>query len=150
MPPGEAMEMAAADAVAAALLAGLKPEVRAALVRAVSAGAATTAIFTRGRLRCSPGFEDVRLGDTHYDLRERKKARLCIQYLVEAEAFEAASARHFLDEIDPYVRQKGDFPRLSEIKIGDYFNDPRGKLRRLRQELIRSTGDDGRYFLNVE
>ena len=107
-------------------------------------------ILARGRLRYRPGFEDVWVGDTPFDLRERGKARLCLQYLVEKKAFDASSARHLVDEIDPYVRERGKFPRAAEIKIGHYFNDRRGKLRRLRRELIASAGRNGCYFLRVD
>ena len=107
-------------------------------------------VLVRGRLRYRPGFEDVWVGDTPFDLRERSKARLCLQYLVEKKAFDASSARHLVDEIDPYVRERGKFPRAAEIKIGHYFNDRRGKLRRLRRELIASAGRNGCYFLRVD
>ena len=102
-----------------------------------------------GRLRYSPGFRDVWVGDTHYDLRERTKARLCLQYLVEMRAFDSSSARHLLDEIDPYVRKEGDFLPAARIKIDHYFNDRTKKLPRLRRDLIASAGRNGRYFLNV-
>ncbi|MBI5386383.1 MAG: hypothetical protein HZA90_17065 [Verrucomicrobia bacterium] len=156
-----------ADAAAKVVLASLTPEVRAAVVRAVAAelklvssGMANQPVGTSepgavtllavGRLRYRPGFEDVWLGDTHYDLRERKKARLCLQYLVEKRAFDVASARHLVDEIDLYVRQQGNFPRLADIKINHYFNDQTGKLSGLRKALIRPAGRDGRYFLQVD
>ena len=60
-----------------------------------------------GRFQYRPGFEDVWLGGEHYDLRKRRKARLCLEYLVANMAFDVASARHFENEIDPYVRKKG-------------------------------------------
>jgi hypothetical protein len=115
-----------------------------------AAGPAMEKVLALGRLRYRPGFEDVWVGDTHYDLRERSKARLCIQYLVENTAFDAKAARRLVDEIDPYVREKGDFPRLATIKIDDYFNDRAGKLQVLRRELIASVWGDGRYFLKVD
>jgi hypothetical protein len=114
-----------------------------------SAGVRPEEILARGRLRYSPGFRDVWVGDTHYDLRERAKARLCLQYLVEREAFDTRSARHLVDEIDPYVRMEGDFPPAADIKIDHYFNDRSGKLPRLRRELVASAGRNGRYFLRV-
>lgn len=110
----------------------------------------TKRIESQGRLEYLPGFNDVWLGGTHHDLRERKKARLCIQYLVEHKAFAAATARHLLGEIDPYVRKHGDFPPAAEIKIDHYFNDPSGKLLKLRRALIASAGGNGRYFLKVD
>lgn len=152
------MTEAAADAVAAAILAGVKPEVQAALVRALAkmdGGSAATAlpgpenVLVVGRLRYLPGFDDVWVGTEHYNLRERKKARLCLQYLVDRRAFDAASARHLVEEIDLYVRREGDFPRAADVKIGHYFHDPTGRLPKLRQDLIRSAGGNGRYFLNV-
>ena len=82
-------------------------------------------------------------------MRERNKARLCLQYLVEMKAFDVGSARHLVDEIDPYVREKGNFPRLATIKIDHYFHDRRGNLPTLRRELIASVRGDGRYFLRV-
>ncbi len=114
-----------------------------------SMGAPEEGIVARGRLRYRPGFEDVWVGDTHFDLRERNKARLCLQYLVEMKAFDVGSARHLVDEIDPYVREKGNFPRLATIKIDHYFHDRRGNLPTLRRELIASVRGDGRYFLRV-
>ncbi len=134
---------AAADAAAEVILASLQPEVRAAVMRVVvrmisanSTAAVPEKIEAHGRLRYVPGFEDVWLGSDHYDLRERKKARLCIQYLVENGAFDASSARHLKDEIDPYVRRQGNFLPAADIKIDHYFNDPKGKLLKLRRDLI--------------
>jgi hypothetical protein len=72
-----------------------------------------------------------------------------LAYLVENKAFDAKSARHLVDEIDPYVRKEGDFPRLADIKVDDYFNDRSGKLGELRRGLIASGGRNGRYFLRV-
>jgi hypothetical protein len=106
-------------------------------------------ILARGRLRYQPGFEDVWVGDTHFDLRERARARLCVQYLVNAEAFDPGSARSFVDEIDPYVRERGGFGVLRDIRLNDYFNDRTGDMRRLKRELIASAGRNGRYFLRV-
>ena len=107
-------------------------------------------ILSHGRFRYRPSFDDVWLGDTHYDLRDRKKARLCIQYLVEKKAFDAKSARHLTDEIDPYVRRRGDFMPSAEIKIDHYFNDHKGELPQLRKQLIAGVHGKGRYFLKVE
>lgn len=106
-------------------------------------------IYSKGKLQYRLGFEDVWVGDTHYDLRNRKKARLCIQYLVEVQAFDAASARHLLDEIDPYVRERGNYAKSADIKIDHYFNDQKGKLPRLRKELIVSARN-GRYYLKTD
>ncbi|MCZ7641339.1 MAG: hypothetical protein M5U12_37955 [Verrucomicrobia bacterium] len=109
-------------------------------------------ILSEGKLYYRPGFEDVWFDDAHYDLRERTKARLCIQYLVETRAFDAASARHLTEEIDPYVRERGDFPQSADIKIDHYFNDPHDPKKRLpglRKKLIVAAGRDGRYFLKT-
>lgn len=113
-------------------------------------GNAADRVVTHGRLRHLPGFNDVWLGGTHYDLSERPKARLCIQFLVEQNAFDPASARHLTDEIDPYVRQHGDYPPSVDIKIDHYFKDHKGGLPRLRKELIVAAGRHGRYFLKVD
>jgi hypothetical protein len=113
-------------------------------------GAQEDGMLEQGRLRYMPGFEEVSVGGTRYDLRERARARLCVQCLVEAKAFDAGSARSFVDEIDPYVRAKGGFGVLRDIRLSDYFNDRTGEMRRLKQELIASAGRNGRYFLRVK
>ena len=109
---------------------------------------------SRGRLRWENDFADIWLGDERYDLRERTKARLCIQYLYDACAFDQRSARHFEKQIDPYVRKHSKLeplPNYAETKLHHYFNPSRGKLAKLGRELIRSAGrGTGRYFLNVE
>lgn len=107
-------------------------------------------ILVRGRLRCSPGFEDIWIGNVHYDLRARKKARLCIQYLFENNALCAGSARHLEKEIDPFVRERGGYPPAVEIKIQHYFNSRKGKLPELCKQLIGGVQGKGRYFLKVE
>ncbi len=96
------------------------------------------------------GFGDVWLGNNHFNLRERKKARLCIEYLVEKKAFNAASARHLVTEIDVYVRTTGDFQPSAEIKIDHYFNDHTGRLPKLRKDLILSAGRDGKFYLMTD
>lgn len=107
-------------------------------------------ILVRGRLEYRPGLRDVWVGDRHYDLRERTKARLCLEYLVEKRAFDPESARDLVEEIDPYVRDMGNFPRAADIRIDDYFRDGAGRLRGLRRDLIVSAGRNGRYFLRVD
>jgi hypothetical protein len=107
-------------------------------------------IRTIGRFQYRDGFEDVWLGDEHYNLRGRNKARLCIQYLIELQAFTAASARHFAKEIDPYVRNKGDYLPAAEIKIDHYFTDLNGRLPRLRKDLVRAAGRNGRFYLKTD
>ena len=111
--------------------------------------AAGAGLRSHGRLQYRPGFDEVWFDGTRYDLRTRTKARLCLQFLVEQEAFDAGSARHLVDEIDPYVRAHGNFPRAADIQIKHYFNDRTGMLSKLRRELVRSAGRDGRYFLKV-
>jgi hypothetical protein len=106
-------------------------------------------IITCGKLRYLPGFADVWFGEEHYDLRERTMARLCIQYLVEQEAFEPKHGRHLLDEIDPYVRKQSGQPRAVDVRIDHYFVGPKGRLRRLRKELIKAVGMNGRFYLNI-
>ena len=112
-----------------------------------------------GRLCYLPGFTRVWFrgkkgaADVEYDLQERNKARLCIQYLMEKEAFSPASAVHFEKEINPYVRERSKLDPQSnsaEIKIHHYFNPSHGKLAPLGRELIVSAGHGtGRYYLNV-
>jgi len=110
----------------------------------------------RGRLRCSADFTDVWLKDggreEHYDLRTRPKASLCIQYLFEQGAFHATSAKHLVNEINPFVRERGGYEPLKyeEIKIQHYFNDPKKDLPELCRELIGRVHRKGRYFLKVE
>ena len=118
------------------------------------ASGANNNIHTMGRLQYGAGFMDVWLGGEHYDLRGRAKARLCIQYLVEKQAFTAASARHLEREIDPFVRKKCQLPPLPEgaqsnLRIQHFFNDPARKLRRLGRELVRAAGRNGRFYLQV-
>jgi hypothetical protein len=106
-------------------------------------------IRTIGQLQFGAGFMDVWLGGEHYDLRGRAKARLCIQYLVAKQAFAAASARHLENEIDPFVRKKCQLPPPSEIRVQHYFNDRSGKLSRLRRDLVKAAGRNGRFYLQV-
>ena len=109
---------------------------------------------TIGRFQYRTGFKDVWLGGEHYDLRGRPKARLCIQYLVAKRAFNANSARHLEREIDPFVRKKCQLPPLPEsaqsnLRIQHFFTDPSQKLSRLRRELVRAAGRNGRFYLQV-
>ena len=116
-----------------------------------SAVAAEDKMVSLGRVKYLPGFNHILVDDEPYDLRERHQARLCLQYLIESEAFDADSARHFTKEIDPYVRSHGNYPRSADPKIDHYFNDPEGKLPALRKALIQKSGRrDGRYFLKVK
>jgi hypothetical protein len=107
-----------------------------------------------GRLRYTQGFMQVWLEGEVYDLRNRKKARYCIQYLVEHKAFTEQTARHLRDELDPYVRkQSGDLPPAANIKIQHYFTDTkdwRKRLQTLCKQLLRAAGRNGRYYLAVK
>ncbi len=106
-----------------------------------------------GRMSYLPGFARIWLAGEEYDLRERKKARLCIQYLVEQEAFTEGSACHFDQQINPYVREHSrldPLPEQAETKIHHYFNPSRGKLAELGRKLLQSAGHGtGCYFLNI-
>jgi hypothetical protein len=116
------------------------------------ADAATDKRISLGRLKYLPGFNDVWLDDEPYDLRSRNQARHCIEYLVVQKAFCKETARHLEREIDPYVREKCSLPDAphSEPKIHHYFNDAKGKLPKLREELIHAAGKNGKYFLKAE
>jgi len=105
-----------------------------------------------GRLAYRNGFADVWLGEEHFDLSRRAKARACLRHLVEQRAFDANSARDLTTEIDPYVRAQCQLPELpgyGELKIHHYFNPSKSDVARLGRELIRPAGRNGRYFLNV-
>jgi len=104
-----------------------------------------------GNFHYLTGMEDVWLGGRHYDLREHKRARLCLICLAEANAVDEKSALHFLEEIDPYVRAQGKIDPLgkySNIKIQDYFRDPTNEITSLGQRLIKAVGGNGKYFLD--
>ncbi len=97
--------------------------------------------------------EDVWLGGRHYDLREHKRARLCLICMAEANAVDEKSALHFLEEIDPYVRAQGKIDPLgkySNIKIQDYFRDPTNEITSLGQLLIKAVGGNGKYYLSPD
>ena len=114
------------------------------------AGMGDNRIVELGRLRYRPGFTDVWVDGVPYNLREREMARLCIQYLVEKKAFDARTARYFLAEIDPYVREKSGLTRPVEGRLADYFKDRTGELRVLRRELVVPAGRNKRYYLRVD
>ena len=108
-----------------------------------------------GRLRYLGRFEDVWVGGVHYDLRHRNTARFCIQYLVEAQAFDPTTARHLENEIDPFVRKHANLPALpasadGNLRIQRYFNDPVKKYHGLRKELVKSAGRNGCFYLRVK
>jgi hypothetical protein len=106
-----------------------------------------------GRMRYENNFEDIWLDGIHHDLRERNKARLCIQYLFGKSAWNKTTACHFERQIDPYVREHSKLeplPNCAEVKIHHYFNPSTGKFARLGRDLIQSAGrGSGRYFLKV-
>ncbi len=122
--------------------------------RAEPVPVANKELRTIGRFQYGAGFRDVWLGGEHYDLRGRSKARFCLQYLVAKQAFDADSARHLENEIDPFVRKKCQLPPLPEsaqsnIRIQHFFNDPSRKLTRLRRDLVKAAGRNGRFYLQV-
>jgi hypothetical protein len=96
--------------------------------------------ITRGKFQYLPGFQDIWFDGKPYDLRTRTKARLCIQYLVDSEAFDTGTARHLVEEIDPYVREQGNFPPSAEIKIDHYFTDQRGDPARASSAVDSGSG----------
>ena len=106
-----------------------------------------------GRLSYLPDFTWVWLDGEEYDLRERLKARLCLQFLIEQEAFAEASARRFETEINPYVRthsMREPQRENAEIKIHHYFNPSTGRLAKLGRGLIQLAGHGtGCYYLKV-
>ncbi len=107
--------------------------------------------ITLGRLKYLPDLNDVWLGDeAPYDLRNWKKARSCLKFLIERKAFDSASAVHLDDDIDPYVRsENGLLPAPnSDVKIHHYFND-KGRLRELCRQIVQSAGAR-RYFLKKD
>ena len=82
-----------------------------------------------------------------FDLTSRVPARRCLQYLVENQAFDEATAREFT-EIHTFVtEQLGSM--ANEPRIHHYFNDSKRKLTRLRSELIKPVARTGRYYLAV-
>jgi hypothetical protein len=110
-------------------------------------------IQREGRFAYREGFADVWLGEQHFNLRRRAKARACLRYLVEHHAFDEDSARDLIQEIDPYVRAQCQLPALpgyGELKIHHYFNPSTSDTARLGRELIRPAGRNGRYFLEVK
>lgn len=101
-----------------------------------------------GRIRYTPGFDDVWVDGEHFDLRKRRKARACLQYLVENRCFNEQAARHLENEIDPYVReQSGGLPKTADIRIHHYFVDAQNRFEKLRN-LVCAAGR-GRFFLKM-
>lgn len=122
------------------------------LDKLLAAGSAARAagVMQCGRLDYRPGFEDVWVDGEHFDLRERAKARCCLQYLVEQQAFTRESARHLAGESDAYVWGRTGLPASAEIKIDHYFQDHRGKLPRLCQAVVRGAERNGRFYPAVK
>ena len=116
---------------------------------ALPAGGARESIIKIGRLEYREGFKDVWYADEHYNLRGHRKAQLCLEFLARNHAVDEVSARHFLDEIDPYVRANGEFIQLKNVRIKDYFNDPTGHLQALRQALVQVVEGTGKYYLRT-
>jgi hypothetical protein len=105
--------------------------------------------ITIGRFGYLPGFNDVWVNGTHYDLGGHVKAQLLLEFLVNEQAYSRSAAKHFLDEIDPHVRKKGGFPKLATIQMKDYFKGGNGALKKLRQGLVVAAGKNGKYYLKV-
>ncbi len=105
---------------------------------------------TRRRLGWLTSFDTVWLDEKPHDLRKYQRARACLQYLVDNEAFDKDSARHLVDEIEVYVREQfGESkPLHSTVKIQDYFKAS-APLLELCREIVTATGE-GEYFLKVE
>ena len=115
---------------------------------------ARPAFGSHGRLQWSNDFKEIRLGGVLYNLLTRKKARYCIQYLVQKEAFDESSARLLEKEIDPFVRKNSKMPPLPDssrdnLRIQHYFNGTGKNLHQLCAELIKSAGN-GRFYLHTQ
>jgi hypothetical protein len=119
------------------------------LVCRLDAPAAADQRITIGRFGYLPDFNDVWVDGKPYDLRGHGKARLCLKFLVDEKAFSVGKAKHFLNEIDPHVRQQGGSPKLATIQMKDYFKGGSGALQKLRQGLVLAAGKDGKYYLKV-
>jgi hypothetical protein len=106
-------------------------------------------IFTHGRFKYRGDFEVVWFDGVEYKLQRRRKAQLCLKFLVDKLAFDVASAQHLITEIDPYVREHGEYGSSHDIRIDHYFNDKTGKLPRLRKQLIHCVARNGRFYLKT-
>jgi hypothetical protein len=106
---------------------------------------------SHGKFQWRDDFREVRFKNESYNLRERTQARLCLKCMVEQKAFSTASALHLLDDIDPYVRTHGGFPkRAQDIRIDNYFAERGGRLPKLRKNLIKAAGRNGRFYLKTD
>ena len=110
-----------------------------------SNAAATNGKIHVGRLAYLPGFNDVWLDGEYIDMKPHGKARLVLQCLAENNAHDVDSAMHLVDEIDVYVRNNSEFPKLQTVKIADYFKGGGGQPKKIRDAVIRSAGK-GKYY----
>jgi hypothetical protein len=110
---------------------------------------ATIHYHTIGNFHYLTGFNDVWVGGEHFDLSKNIRARLTLKYLVDNHAHDLDSAKHFLTDIEPYVRKKSDSIKLQDIHIKDYFRDPSGQHARLRKLAVIAAGKNGKYFLKT-
>jgi hypothetical protein len=108
-------------------------------------------VSRRGRLGWLPDCSTVWLDGKAIDLRNRKRARACLQYLVDNRAFGEESARDLIDEIDLFVRgQYGEERALhATVRIQDYFKR-HAELQRLCKEIVKSGPGKGEYYLKVD
>ena len=119
------------------------------LVSKLNTPAATASQWnTIGRLECAPDFNTVNVDGKPYDLRGHEKARLCIKFLVDEKAFSRSAAKSLLEDIAPYVYEKGNY-RPAKIEMKDFFKETSGELSKLRRLLVKSAGRNGKYFLSV-
>lgn len=119
------------------------------LVSKLNAPSAVDQRVTIDRFGYLPDFNDIWVDGKPYDLRGHERARLCLEFLVVEQAFSVDKAKHFLDEIDPHVCEKGGFSKLSTIQMKDYFKGGNGGLKKLRQGLVVAAGKNGKYYLKV-
>jgi hypothetical protein len=102
-----------------------------------------------GWLEYRPDFSEVWVDGVYCNLKAHGKARLFVEYMVVNRAFDVSSAKHLTDEIAPYVWKKGNYPPSAEIRVQDFFKDRDAELARLRQKLVVSAGDKGKYYLKI-
>ena len=107
-----------------------------------------------GRLRWDNDFNDLYLGEVHYDLTTREAARHCIRYLVMTNAVDKVSARHLENEINKHVREQVKREVLKpgsdgNLRIQHYFSGSGKNLLGLRKELVKPAGRNGCFYLQV-
>jgi len=111
-----------------------------------SSGApATNGKIHLGRMAYLPGFNDVWLDGVYINMARFEKARLVLQCLADNKAHDVDSAMHLVDEIDVYVRNNSEFPKLRTVKIADYFKGGGGQPKKIRDAVIRSASN-GKYY----